>query len=362
MTKIVLDDVASGYNLSKINNNFEELASELQDKILYRSNPTGEPNQMENPLDMNSRDILNTGVIYASTLVLGGEVVAPGDVIAVDPAYPVQSGNDGKYLKTNGLNVLWGDPMGDLANTTDPALGVALVGNAVSILNEQRATHVSAVAGGTADAITASFSTAIASYPSAPATLHLLVRSADPNVSAVPTFSPNGLTPKTIVKAGNSALVAGDIAGNGHWLELEYDATLGKWVLLNPAYSARGVSINSDTAKFGYEAGAGGTVTQLTSKSTAVTLNKPTGLITLHNAALAAGAVVNFVLNNTYISGANDLVIVKNTTGFASAGSYQIWAEGGGGGNTQISVKNNTAGSLSEAITLSFAIVKGSSN
>lgn len=59
MSKFKLDDVPAGYNLSKINSNFEKIEKELNEKVLYRDNPSGEPNQMESDLDMNSHRILN---------------------------------------------------------------------------------------------------------------------------------------------------------------------------------------------------------------------------------------------------------------------------------------------------------------
>lgn len=59
MSKIELDDVPSGYNLSKINTNFQKIATELNNKTLYRDNPDGEPNQMESTLDMNLNRIIN---------------------------------------------------------------------------------------------------------------------------------------------------------------------------------------------------------------------------------------------------------------------------------------------------------------
>jgi hypothetical protein len=52
-------DTNGGYNLSQINANFQEIADNLNDKVLYRDNPTGEANQMLDPLDMNSNRILN---------------------------------------------------------------------------------------------------------------------------------------------------------------------------------------------------------------------------------------------------------------------------------------------------------------
>lgn len=59
MSKLVLDDIGGGYNRSKFNENFEKIEEEFQDKVLYRDNPDGEPNQMENDLDMNSHKLLN---------------------------------------------------------------------------------------------------------------------------------------------------------------------------------------------------------------------------------------------------------------------------------------------------------------
>lgn len=100
----------------------------------------------------------------------------------------------------------------------------------------QASTYTAAVAGGTADALTATFTPAIAALPTAPATLHVYVRAASANATTTPTFSPNGLTAKTIAKGNNLPLVAGDIAGAGHWLELQFDATLDKWILQNPSY------------------------------------------------------------------------------------------------------------------------------
>src|SRR5690349_1680818 len=46
----------------------------------------------------------------------------------------------------------------------------------------------------------------------------------------------------------------------------------------------------------GYRTGAGGAITQITSKSTGVTLNKICGQVTMNNAALAAAAKVSFVV------------------------------------------------------------------
>ena len=67
----------------------------------------------------------------------------------------------------------------------------------------------------------------------------LCVRANAVNVTTTPTFTPNaGLIPSLpIVKVNNLPLAVGDIAGAGHWLHLQYDAALNKWVLTNPPVS-----------------------------------------------------------------------------------------------------------------------------
>jgi hypothetical protein len=61
MTKIVLNDVTGGYNLSVINDNFQKIADELDDKVLYRDNPVGEPNSLQTDIDLNGHHLLNVG-------------------------------------------------------------------------------------------------------------------------------------------------------------------------------------------------------------------------------------------------------------------------------------------------------------
>ena len=108
-------------------------------------------------------------------------------------------------------------------------------------------------------------------------------------------------------------------------------------------------------SELGYTAAAQGTVTQATSKSTAVTLNKAAGRITMNNAQILAGGVVSFTVNNSYVS-ANDLVIL-NISGGATAASYNIWVDTMTTGAFTITVLNRSASNLSEAIIINFAII-----
>lgn len=110
----------------------------------------------------------------------------------------------------------------------------------------------------------------------------------------------------------------------------------------------------SSSGVLGYTAAAQGTVTQATSKSTAVTLNKSAGQITMNNAALAGATNVTFTLNNSLIS-AND-VIVLNVNGGTTA-AYNVYTSVLGAGTASITLRNITAGSLSEAVVLNFALI-----
>jgi hypothetical protein len=79
----------------------------------------------------------------------------------------------------------------------------------------------------------------------------------------------------------------------------------------------------------------------------------------MNNAALAAGATVNFQFNNSVI-GANDTIFVQKSGG-GTDGAYNIWTNAGGVGACIISVKNISAGSLSEALVIKFDVFRGAS-
>jgi 1-aminocyclopropane-1-carboxylate deaminase/D-cysteine desulfhydrase-like pyridoxal-dependent ACC family enzyme len=102
----------------------------------------------------------------------------------------------------------------------------------------------------------------------------------------------------------------------------------------------------------------GGTVTQATSKATAVTLNTESGQITMNNAALAAAAEVSFTVNNDKIS-ATDVVVVNHGSA-GTAGAYLAQANSIAAGSFKITVSNVSSASKSEAIVLNFVALKGS--
>lgn len=74
--KITLNDVTNIDSITTINDNFDKIEQALQNQVLYRNNPVGEPNTIETPLDLNGQDILNIGSIGA-----GGGSLATVDYV-----------------------------------------------------------------------------------------------------------------------------------------------------------------------------------------------------------------------------------------------------------------------------------------
>jgi hypothetical protein len=109
--------------------------------------------------------------------------------------------------------------------------------------------------------------------------------------------------------------------------------------------------------QIGYGTAAQGMVTQATDKSTGVTLNKSSGRITMNNAALASNTAASFTLTNSLIS-TND-VIITNVSGGGTAGAYTTYVSSMTAGSAVITLRNLSAGSLSEAVVINYAIIHG---
>lgn len=112
MSKVELDTISSGYNLSKINSNFQKVEDELNNKVLYRQVEDGEPNAMSENLDMNSNNIINVANISTGKLFINGSEVIPEQTtsdVALDAlnAYKVQ------MASSEGANLV-GTSEGDL--------------------------------------------------------------------------------------------------------------------------------------------------------------------------------------------------------------------------------------------------------
>ena len=110
------------------------------------------------------------------------------------------------------------------------------------------------------------------------------------------------------------------------------------------------------TSSMGYTVGAGGAVTQITNKSTSVTLNKRCGQITMNNSTLNSGSTVAFTVANSTVS-ATDTVLANVKSGAATPGSYGISVAEVNAGNFIIAIHNFQPGALSEAVVISFSVI-----
>lgn len=109
----------------------------------------------------------------------------------------------------------------------------------------------------------------------------------------------------------------------------------------------------SDRGGVGYGTGAGGAVTQGTSRTTGVTLNRPTGAITLVSAA-GTTAWQSFTVTNSVVA-ATDTIIVNQKSG---TDLYEIHVTAVSAGSFRISFRT-TGGTTTEQPVFNFAIVKG---
>jgi hypothetical protein len=139
---------------------------------------------------------------------------------------------------------------------------------------------------------------------------------------------------KVVAAAGNNTFLARSTAGAGN-----YEA------------------VDTTTTGLGFYTGAGGTVLQLTSKATPFTLNTMCGQITTAADALAHTATVSATWTNSKIA-ATDVVIINHKSG-GTIGAYVFNVSCGAGTATLYITNNQTTGSLSDILVLSFVVIKG---
>lgn len=116
--------------------------------------------------------------------------------------------------------------------------------------------------------------------------------------------------------------------------------------------TATGVIASTGTAGVGYATGAGGTVTQGTSRTTGVTLNKTTGAITLFSAAGSATAATFTVTNSTVA--ATDVIILNQKSG---TDLYDLMVTAVAAGSFNITFRT-TGGTTTETPVFNFAVIK----
>jgi hypothetical protein len=117
--------------------------------------------------------------------------------------------------------------------------------------------------------------------------------------------------------------------------------------------TATGSITSSGTGGVGYATGAGGAVTQGTSRTTGVTLNKRCGAITMFTAAGSATAASFTVTNSTV--GANDVIILNQASG---TNLYVLLVTAVAAGSFTVTFYT-TGGTTSDAPVINFAVIDG---
>lgn len=187
--------------------------------------------------------------------------------------------------------------------------------HALSMGQAQKDSVIYAVGGGSSDALTATLVSGLTTLSDG---MHVRVEAAATNTTTTPTLNltlgSTATGAKTIKKGALGPLVAGDIAGAEHKLELVYSISGDCWLLQNPAYSA-GTStfgVEPQTIEnFGlsFSAGSGAMVaTVKTSIGGVPTASDPV------RAALRSSSAATGTYNTRTIAGSIDLTIPSSAT------------------------------------------------
>lgn len=164
-------------------------------------------------------------------------------------------------------------------------------------------------AAGTVNAMTASFTPSLTAYQKG---VPLFIRAFGANSSGTPTINVDGLGAIAICKGSNQTLDAGDIAGAGYWMILQYDTVLNKAVLANPALGAfpkKAFTTNDFDVTPSGIINQWGTFT-IPSGATSLYVPFPTpflvasnGVVALRRSAIPAVAIDNVCVDNSSLGG-----------------------------------------------------------
>ena len=124
------------------------------------------------------------------------------------------------------------------------------------------------------------------------------------------------------------------------------------------AYLQGGLLAEGDTEGVGYGTGAGSTVTQATSITTGVTINKVCGTITTVSSTLGTGADATFTVTNSTVA-ATDVVIASiKSYGGTADGIPTVHVSATAAGSFDVNIRNQGATTLDAVIVINFAVIK----
>jgi len=166
-----------------------------------------------------------------------------------------------------------------------------------------------------------------------------------------PTVSTGTFTSPALVTPALGIVASGNISACTSTSMVMVTPVIG--AATGTSLTATGVIASTGTSGVGYATGAGGTVTQATSRTTGVTLNKTTGAVTLFSAAGSATAATFTVTNSTVA--ATDVIILNQKSG---TDLYDLMVTAVAAGSFNITFRT-TGGTTTETPVFNFAVIKG---
>ena len=174
----------------------------------------------------------------------------------------------------------------------------------------------------------------VAAFLATPSSANLAAALTDETGTGANVFAntPTLVTPNIGAATGISLAVSGAVSG--------------------ASVASTGAVTSSGASGVGYATGAGGTVTQGTSRTTGVTINKTCGSITLFSAAGSATPATFTVTNSTVAAG--DVIILNQKSG---TDLYDLKVTAVAAGSFNITF-NTTGGTTTEQPVFNFAVIK----
>lgn len=280
----------------------------LQNNLYAGSNGTGINFKPVSSLNELRNNVININNVYTFLANGNNSVLYKWDSQSSlnddnNEVIKVNNINPGRWLKVGVINDQSNlATKADLQALTNYALKTDL-NQYASILGVQNTSYnsLNTIAGGTPDVITINLTPAVTVLIDG---LTIYVKASGANTVVTPTIQVNSLTAKVIVKGINKPLAVGDTLGSGYIMVLRYNATIDKFVLLNPAKGLNSftmVNVNN-----GFNIADNGLITQwATGITDPVNSHEPAQTITLPiafpNAIFTAIVSMNIGIASTIV-------------------------------------------------------------
>ena len=179
-----------------------------------------------------------------------------------------------------------------------------------------------------------------------------------PTISGA-TISTSTLASPTITGTATAAAISASGAVSAASVATTGAADIGGAVTSSGVVSSGGVTSSAATGPgIGYATGAGGAVTQATSRSTGVTLNTLTGTITTNASPMGGASSATFTVTNSTVAVGDTVVLTRRSIGTTS-GFTVVFVSAIANGSFNITTTNlASATSETAAFVINFAVIK----